>query len=163
MSNIQIQKTTIYLFAGLLAVILMGGYIVFGTPLAPSNVVDNPINPQDGGQTPQPSANQPQPGGQQNGQQGGSQDLQEVYIKALPNGGYDKQEVTVKSGIPVRLHFTTQGNVGCGSMLVLYGLNQKTTSRNGQEGIIEFTPTQKGTYEYSCGMRMWQPGKFIVQ
>lgn len=164
MNDIQIQKTTAYLFVGLIVAVLVGGYIVFGTALTPTKSqlgVENSLigNTPDNGQTnPQPSNQQPS-----GGQQGGSQEVQEIYIKALPNGTYDKQEVTVKSGIPVKLHFTTQGNVGCGSILVLYGLNQKTTSKNGQEGMIEFTPTQKGTYEYNCGMRMWQPGRLVVQ
>ncbi|MFH1520323.1 MAG: cupredoxin domain-containing protein [Candidatus Micrarchaeota archaeon] len=166
-NGIQIQKTTVYLFVGLFVAVLVGGYIVFGTASTPSKsqigVEDNsiPQSPPDNGQaTQQANDNQPQGDGQQ---QGNSQEVQEIYIKALPNGTYDKKEVRVKNGIPVRLHFTTQGNVGCGSYLVLYGLNKNTVSRNGQEGIIEFTPTQKGTYEYNCGMRMWQGGKLIVE
>ncbi|VVC02710.1 Cupredoxin-like domain protein [Candidatus Bilamarchaeum dharawalense] len=154
MSDIVIQKTTAFLFVGLILAILVGGYVVFGTASAPNKsqigVANNQV-PQNSSEG-QLQANGSQPA-----------NVQEIYIKALPNGSYDKEEVTVNAGVPVRIHFTTQGNVGCGSMLVLYGLNQKTYSKNGQEGIIEFTPTTPGTYEYSCGMRMWGPGKLIVQ
>jgi hypothetical protein len=89
--------------------------------------------------------------------------IQDIYIRALSNGNYDKSEITVKKGIPVRLHFTADPNAGCGRQIVLYGLNVKATSKNGQEQVVEFTPLESGTYDYSCGMRMWGPGKLIVQ
>lgn len=150
MSNeIKINKTTAYLLVGLFLAIGVGGYIVFGagsnqpsssctTPddcTAPSTVQGTPSTAPSGG-------------------------AQEVYLKAT-GSGYDKSEITVKKGIPVRLHFTAQ-NAGCGSYLVIYGLDVKVLSRNGEEAVVEFTPEQEGTYQYSCGMRMYPPGKFIV-
>ncbi|MFH2105846.1 MAG: cupredoxin domain-containing protein [Candidatus Micrarchaeota archaeon] len=89
--------------------------------------------------------------------------IQDIYIRALSNGYYDKIEITVKKGIPVRLHFTADSNAGCGRQIVLYGLNVQATSMNGQEQVVDFTPKESGTYDYSCGMRMWGPGKLIVQ
>jgi plastocyanin domain-containing protein len=87
-------------------------------------------------------------------------------VKALGGsnfGKYDVNELRVKAGVPVRLHFTAEPTAGCGRMLVIYGLNVRVTSTNGEEEIAEFTPTQAGTYDYSCGMRMFGPGKFIVE
>ena len=135
------HKTTLYLLVGLVIAVFAGGYVVFGASLAPEGQVD----------------------GSTTGQTSSNGEIQEVYIKALPDGSYDTDEVKVKVGIPVRIHFTAQGNIGCGSGFVLYGLNQQTSSKNGQEGIIEFTPTTPGTYTYSCGMNMWGPGKFLVE
>jgi len=87
--------------------------------------------------------------------------VQDVYIRALKDGTYDKEEIAVRSGEPVRLHFTADPDAGCGRQLVVYGLGVKLVSRNGEESVAEFTPSG-GTYEYSCGMRMWGPGRMVV-
>ena len=86
----------------------------------------------------------------------------DIYLKALSTFSYDKQEITVKKGSPVRLHFSADPSAGCGRQLVIYGLNVSTVSKNGEEQIVEFTPQAEGTFEYSCGMRMMKPGKLVV-
>ena len=88
--------------------------------------------------------------------------VQDIYIKALSDGTYDKSELTVKKGVPVRLHFTADPNAGCGRQMVIYSLNIRATSTNGEESIVEFIPQQEGTYDISCGMRMWGPAKLVV-
>jgi len=157
-NEIKINKTTGYILVGLLLAIMVGGYIVFGTGpnqqvpgclqagtcMKPSNVQGAPTATSSQPNVPAPSGS-----------------VQEVYLKAT-GSGYDKSEITVKKGIPVRLHFTAE-NAGCGSYLKIYGLNDvHALSQNGQEAIVDFTPTQEGTYQYSCGMRMYPPGNFIV-
>ncbi len=136
--DIKIHKTTAYLLVGLVIVALFGAYIVFSAP-GPGNqgsVVGN------------------------SSVQGGP--AQDIYIKALRDGSYDTKEVTVKKGLPVRLHFTADPGAGCGRQIVIYGMNIKASSLNGEEDVVEFTPQQAGTFEYSCGMRMWRPGKLVV-
>ena len=98
---------------------------------------------------------------------GGSQTQQpssDVYIKALDSFSYNPQQVTVKKGVPVKIHFTAEPNVGCGRQLVVYGAGQNISvvSKSGAEQVIEFTPQKEGTFEYNCGMRMMQPGKLVV-
>lgn len=137
-NEVSINKTTAVLLAGLFLAIIVGGYVVFA-------------NNGQTGSTPQTVQNQPPAA------TGGVQD---VYLKATA-GGYDKSEIVVKKGIPVRLHFTAQ-NAGCGSQLVIYGMNVKALSKNGQETVVEFTPQNEGTFEYNCGMRMMDPGRFVV-
>ncbi|MFH0714129.1 MAG: cupredoxin domain-containing protein [Candidatus Micrarchaeota archaeon] len=95
------------------------------------------------------------------GQQG--QGVQDIYIKAKADGTYDKNLITVSSGSLVRLHFSTEPGVGCGQLLVIQGLNVRVNASPGNEQIVEFTPTQKGSYTYTCGMGMWGPGTLIVQ
>ncbi|MFH1785592.1 MAG: cupredoxin domain-containing protein [Candidatus Micrarchaeota archaeon] len=146
--EIKIEKTTIYSFVGLVIMLLVGGYMVFGAASVPSDISNSVADSQTTQSLPVVSQ---------------SQQAQDVYIKAKADGTYDKSEVVVKSGNLVRIHFTTEPYVGCGAVLYIYGLNLQTVSKNGQEGIIEFTPTKPGTYEYNCGMRMWSPGKLIVQ
>lgn len=133
---------------GLLLAISLGAVIVFSTPGQPGPAAQEPVQGSGGA-------------GQGDG---GSADSgpQEIYIKALSNGAYDRQEITVKKGIPVRLHFTAEPNAGCGRQMVIYGLNVQAISRSGEEAVVDFTPEKEGVYEYNCGMRMWKPGKLVV-
>jgi len=144
LEGITIQKTTALMVVGLALAILLGAYVAFSAP-------------QQGNPGTAVNGNGSGPG------VGGSGAAQDIYIRALSNGAYDKQEITVKAGVPLRLHFTADPDAGCGRQLVIYGLNVKALSRSGEEDVVEFTPTQAGTFEYNCGMRMWQPGRLVVQ
>ncbi len=88
--------------------------------------------------------------------------VQDVYIKALSTGFYDKQEVTVKKGIPVRLHFSTDGRAGCGSVLFMEQFGVRLAPLNGQEAVAVFTPMEAGTFAYRCSMNMFR-GKLVVE
>ena len=147
-NEVTINKTTALLFAGLFLAIVLGGYVVFA---------NNGQDVSQTGSTLPSQAGQNQPSVAQAPAVTGG--VQEVYLKATA-GGYDKSEIVVKKGIPVRLHFTAQ-NAGCGSQLVIYGMNVKALSRN-QEVVVEFTPEKEGTFEYNCGMKMMPPGRFVV-
>src|SRR3989338_3299004 len=96
-----------------------------------------------------------------NGSAQNQQPSSDIYIKALNSFSYDPQQVTVKKGQPVKIHFTAEPNVCCGRQLVVYGMGQNISvvSKNGEEQVVEFTPQKEGTFEYSCGMRMMKPGK----
>ena len=93
----------------------------------------------------------------------GANSIQDISIHANAGGNYDKNRITVQSGVPVRLHFTADPNAGCGRQIVIYGLNVNAVSQSGEEKVVEFTPTTPGSYTYSCGMRMWGPGTLVVQ
>ncbi len=90
------------------------------------------------------------------------QQLQDVYIRALANGKYDKPQVVVERGKPVRLHFTADRNAGCGRMFVLEEFNITLIANGDEESVAEFTPEKPGEYAYHCGMWMWK-GKLIVK
>ncbi|VVB58158.1 Cupredoxin-like domain protein [Candidatus Anstonella stagnisolia] len=87
--------------------------------------------------------------------------VQDVYIKALPTGSYDKPSVQVKAGVPVRFHFSADRNAGCGKLLLINEFGVRLTSYSGEESVAEFTPTSPGTYQYHCGMYMFV-GKLVV-
>ena len=87
--------------------------------------------------------------------------VQDVYVRALGTGYYDKLQITVKKGIPVKFHFSAEPSSGCGRFLVMEEFNVKLTSKNGEEQIAEFTPVKEGTYNYHCGMNMFR-GKMVV-
>ena len=46
--------------------------------------------------------------------------------------------------------------------MVIYGMGISATSNNGEEDVVEFVPQQEGTYQISCGMRMWGPAQLVV-
>jgi len=81
--------------------------------------------------------------------------VQEVYVKALNSGLYDRPELRVKAGAPVRLHFSAEGYAGCGKVFVMRDFGVTLISRNGEEQVAEFTPSL-GKYEYACSMRMFR-------
>ncbi len=97
----------------------------------------------------------------QGGPVGNSGNVQDVYVKALGTGFYDKQEVTVKKGVPVRFHFSAERNSGCGRYIIIDGFNKSAVSRNGEEQVMEFTPTKAGRYAYHCSMNMFR-GTLVV-
>ena len=86
---------------------------------------------------------------------GNGGEIQDVYIRALSSGGYDKSQVSVKLGSPVRLHFSADSGAGCGKILVMRNFGVQLISRNGEEQIAQFTPSKEGVFEYSCSMRMF--------
>ena len=138
-TEIKIRQSTFLAFFGLILAVFIAGVLILSVNSS-NGLIQNPSGT----------------GIIQNGQ------IQEVYVKALRTGDYNPMQITVRKGIPVRLHFSTEGNVGCGSLLVVYGLNVRVSSQNNTENIVEFTPPQEGTFEYSCGMHMFGPGHLTV-
>ncbi len=92
---------------------------------------------------------------------GGDAQPQEVYVKALSTGRYDKAEVQVKAGVPVRFHFSADANAGCGRQLVIPDFGVRLVSQGGEEQVATFTPTKPGRYAYRCGMNMFR-GVMVV-
>ncbi len=155
-NDIEISKTTALLMAGLFLAIVVGGYVVFGAGSSPA--ASGAAGGFAGSGGAQPGAvGQPDAG---NGQPSAA-GVQDVYIKALGTGSYDNSQVTVKKGIPVRLHFSAQANAGCGRAFYLDGFNVKLISYSGEEQVATFTPQQEGTFAYHCGMNMFR-GRMVV-
>jgi hypothetical protein len=165
LEGIMMKKTTAFglvVVVLVLAGLLFGAYTILGTPANPIQQNGSAIQlpgsaAQAPGQVGQPAT---QPSG--SGIQGVQNAPQDIYIRALADRTYDKQEIDVKKGVPIRLHFTADPNAGCGRQMVVYGLDVKVLSKNGEEDVVEFTPQDAGAYEYNCGMRMWRPGRLVV-
>ncbi|MCD8224893.1 MAG: sulfite exporter TauE/SafE family protein [Clostridiales bacterium] len=79
-------------------------------------------------------------------------DIQYVTTSLHANG-YD--DIQVVAGIPVVWTMEVDANNlnGCNNEIVLSAFNQQVTLTAG-EVVIEFTPTEEGTYTYSCWMGM---------
>lgn len=87
--------------------------------------------------------------------------VQEVAVRALSNGAYDKTTITVKKGIPVHFTFSADPGAGCGRVLYIPDFNVKLTSINGESQSAAFTPTKAGNYAYRCSMNMFR-GVLVV-
>jgi len=166
--EIYVRKSSLLLIAGLIFAIIAGAYII-NAYAQPGSAGNRPVDAADAAGAAGEKSGVPDntsAGGRQaqeaEGQKAQDNWVQDIYIRALSSGTYDKLEVSVKKGIPVRLHFTADPGAGCGRQIVLYGLDAKALSRNGEEAVVEFTPRNAGTYTYSCGMMMWGPGKLVV-
>jgi len=90
-----------------------------------------------------------------------SPSIQEINMRAEPLG-YDPDYITVKKGIPVKINIAASQDAGCTRSIVFpdFGIN-KVIPRGGS-GVIEFTPTKEGTYQFRCSMNMAR-GTLVVQ
>ncbi|MBI4044031.1 MAG: cupredoxin domain-containing protein [Candidatus Diapherotrites archaeon] len=89
------------------------------------------------------------------------QGVQEMFLKATAKGFYEPSLLTVKKGIPVNLHFSAEPNSGCGKVLVIPAFKVWKVAPNTGEVLAQFTPTQKGVFDFHCSMRMFR-GKLEV-
>ena len=161
--GIYVRKSSLALIAGLVFAIIAGAYVInaYTQPRAGDERLVGAVGEKNGIPDSISGVSDPQVQKAQ-GQEAQNNEVQDIYVRALSSGTYDKLEVSVKKGVRVKLHFTADPGAGCGRQIVLYGLDTKALSRNGEEAVVEFTPKNAGVYTYSCGMMMWGPGKLVV-
>jgi plastocyanin domain-containing protein len=85
---------------------------------------------------------------------------QEITI--IVNGGYSPSLVTLKAGQPARLHFDRKDSGSCTEEVVFADFGIRRFLPTGKSTVIEFTPRQAGSFEFSCGMGMVR-GKLLVR
>ena len=90
----------------------------------------------------------------------GAGGVQEVTIAV--RGGYDPADVRVRKGAPVRLVFDRQETSGCSEEVVLPDFGIRRFLPAHQKTVVEFTPREAGTYEFTCGMSMLR-GRLTVE
>ena len=71
------------------------------------------------------------------------------------SGGYSPNQFNIKKGIPVKWVINGRNVFGCQGYFVVPSLNISKTLNEG-ENIIEFTPTETGFINFSCGMGMYR-------
>lgn len=86
--------------------------------------------------------------------------VQEITV--LVKGAYDPNVITVKAGIPVRLHFNRQENADCSRFVTFEGLKLREDLKPFGITDVEFTPKKPGEIPFTCDMGMYQ-GKIIVE
>ena len=85
----------------------------------------------------------------------------QVVKMAVEYSGYNPDVIKIKQGIPVRWEIDGKQLSGCNSQIIVPDLNIKKKLNSGLN-VIEFTPPNKGTLNFSCWMGMVR-GKFIVE
>jgi sulfite exporter TauE/SafE/copper chaperone CopZ len=85
--------------------------------------------------------------------------MQTVTMK-VTSSGYEPQNLTIKSGVPVRWTIDGAGVQGCTRQLVIPSLGISKQLTRGQN-IIEFTAPNRGQLAFSCSMGMVH-GSFTV-
>lgn len=84
---------------------------------------------------------------------------QEVTV--LVKGAYDPNEITVKAGIPLRIHFNRQEDADCSRFVTFDSIGVRKDLKSFSMTDVEFTPKEKGEIPFTCDMGMYQ-GKIIV-
>lgn len=90
----------------------------------------------------------------------GGRGVQESVI--VVEGGYSPAEIKVSKGTPVRLTFDRRETSGCSEEIVFphFGIRKFLPAH--QRTVVEFTPQESGSFEFTCGMSMLR-GKLIVE
>jgi plastocyanin domain-containing protein len=83
-------------------------------------------------------------------------------IPIVVDGGYDPSSVAVERGRPVRLLFERRDKGSCTEEVVIPDFGVRRFLPTGGVTAVEFTPTHRGTFEFTCGMGMVR-GKLIVK
>jgi hypothetical protein len=83
-----------------------------------------------------------------------NKEYQEVVIQVNANG-YSPANVSLKAGIPTKLHFRQNTDSGCLSILSIKDLGIKKELEKG-DNVIIFTPKKLGKMIFTCGMGMYQ-------
>lgn len=90
---------------------------------------------------------------------GNTGDIQKVVI-SMKNYNYYPQTITVKANQPVSISLDSSAT-GCSRYLMVPQLNLQKSLTTPSD-TLDFTPTQKGTYKFQCGMGMYY-GTLIVE
>ena len=88
-------------------------------------------------------------------------DVQVVYSTLSAAGGYPN--ITVRAGVPVKWVIDApEGSItGCNGRMLIPDYGIEYTFHTG-ENVIEFTPTDIGTVQYSCWMGMIRANIFVT-
>jgi len=91
-----------------------------------------------------------------------SNGYQEINMK-VTRYGWEPDTFVVKKNVPVKWNIEVEEVTYCNKELVFsaFGIDQKF-SENGEKITLEFTPTSKGKFSFSCWMGMI-PGMIVVE
>jgi len=84
----------------------------------------------------------------------------QVVKMTVNSSGYTPNFFTIKKGLPVKWLINGENVYGCQASFVVPSLGIQKTFQPG-ENVIEFTPKEAGTINFSCGMGMYR-GSFEV-
>jgi plastocyanin domain-containing protein len=77
-------------------------------------------------------------------------------------GGYTPDTIVLRRGRPARLLFRREESALCSERVVLAAFNRSALLPEGEEIPIDFVPTERGEYPFTCQMGMLR-GRIIVE
>lgn len=80
--------------------------------------------------------------------------IQEVNV--IVDGGYEPSRIVVQAGQSVRLNFLRRDPSSCLEQVRLPDFHVAQHLPLNEVAPVEFTPTQPGIYEFTCGMNMFR-------
>lgn len=94
------------------------------------------------------------------------QGVQEFTLVVTP-GGYSPTRFVVRKGIPVQMSFRSLGSVGSG-MTLIFATNSTNSDAlvlksPDDKQVLEFTPTEAGSFEFFCSHRMYRGVMTVVE
>lgn len=84
----------------------------------------------------------------------GIEGVQEMSVTV--RGGYEPSAIRLQRGTPVRLTFDRQETSGCSEEVVFPEFGIRRFLPAFEKTTVEFTPSQSGTFAFTCGMSMMQ-------
>jgi plastocyanin domain-containing protein len=75
-------------------------------------------------------------------------------VPVVVEGGYQPANIGVAAGAPVRLVFERRETSPCSEEVVMPDFGMKHYLPAHRTTVVEFTPTEPGTFVFSCGMSM---------
>jgi plastocyanin domain-containing protein len=87
--------------------------------------------------------------------------LQTATVK-ITERGYEPYIVKVRRGVRTRITFVRTTDATCATEVVFPELGIRRELPLNQPVVITFTPSKKGEFTFTCGMKMMR-GKLIVQ
>lgn len=88
---------------------------------------------------------------------------QDVFLKATEFGTYEPNFLTVKKGIPVRIHFSADAGAACGHEIIFPEYKVRKLAPAQGETLIEFTPDKSGKFPFHCSMKMFKGTIEVVE
>lgn len=93
--------------------------------------------------------------------------VQEITLKVSSLKGYEPEVLRFKKGVPVKINIERIDSGHCSKELIIRGMGIQKTLPGGSKDnpgktTIEFTPTKKGNFPFTCGMGMLT-GMIIVE
>jgi plastocyanin domain-containing protein len=87
--------------------------------------------------------------------------VQTAKIEINPKG-YRPTSLKLRRGVPARVTFVRTTDATCAKEIVLLDFNIRRALPLNQPVVVSFTPTNRGSFTFVCGMNMMR-GQLIVQ
>ena len=77
-------------------------------------------------------------------------------------GGYSPDVVYARAGAPIRIAFLREETAPCSEQVVFPAFGKTTTLQPGRTTVVDLPPSEPGTYEFTCALKMLL-GSLIVE